>query len=406
MDALRLFTRRDIVMPWETLKQWNPFRIDALGLVTLLGADEVNKSVGTLQRRRFTEYLPLLAAFIIAGDRFTDEQSGYALYNITDGIYTTELKGWFTRWLSSQKINSGTTTFRWRLGSQSISPQPSKSLALLISLLAIAPLLVITILMGDWFGLGNTFAIIASILVRAILLSELRQAFADVAVPRIKPQLPLHEKKPSEIETEAADLHRESSQPSSNDVVKLFVTRADGRMVTIYTPRSILSTFTRDLPVQNPNIYHFVRWIGWAAFGAHVCVLGMCTLITQIYTVVLLVLSTWWTVHNFEADSLKSRGSRSEPDGSETTLIAIPFGAEVQVEQENPSPCFAGEQKDRRLYAFVRAEPTERQEMMLRHWSMLPFEGVRWYDGYEQAKKEHTKLSEKDVGNKSPPRLR
>ena len=402
MDALKFLTRRDVVMAWEPLKQWNPFRIDALGLVTLLGADEVNRSVGTLQRRRFTEYLPLLAAFVVAGNNFTDEQSGYALYNITDGIHTTELKGWFTRWLSAQKINASTTIFRWKLDSQYSPARPPASIALLVSTLAIAPMLVCTILMGDWFGLGNTFAIIASILVRTVLLYELRKAFANVAVPRSNPQLPLDEKQASEIDAEAAELHRESSQPSSNDVVKLFVTRADGRMVTIYTPRSILNAFTRDLPVQHPNVYDLVRWIGWAAFGAHVCVLGMCTLFTQMYTVILLVLSTWWMVHNFELDSAKSRSVRMQVDGSQSTFITIPFGHGLQVEQENPAPCVNEEQKDRRLYAYVRAEPTERQEMMLRHWSMLPFEGVGWYDGYEQAKREYAQLEKKKVGVQSP----
>jgi hypothetical protein len=68
----------DADSPLRGLKEWKPFGIDALGLVTLLGAEEINKSVGTLQRRRITECLPLLAAFVVAGDRFTEEQPGYS----------------------------------------------------------------------------------------------------------------------------------------------------------------------------------------------------------------------------------------------------------------------------------------------------------------------------------------
>ena len=59
----------------------------------LLGANEVNLSVGALIHRSFTEYLLLLAAFVVFIDRFTTKQAGYTIYNLTNGITTTELKG-------------------------------------------------------------------------------------------------------------------------------------------------------------------------------------------------------------------------------------------------------------------------------------------------------------------------
>ncbi|KAJ9623933.1 hypothetical protein H2203_005379 [Taxawa tesnikishii (nom. ined.)] len=77
-----------VIMPWDHIKKWNPIRVDALGLVTLLGDEEVDRAIGTLQKRRLTEYLPLLGDFVIAGDRFTSAQSGFTLYNVTDGITT------------------------------------------------------------------------------------------------------------------------------------------------------------------------------------------------------------------------------------------------------------------------------------------------------------------------------
>ena len=142
IDMLMDLQRRSVQMPWHGIKQWNPFKIDALGLITLLGADEVNQSIGTLQRRRFTEYLPLLAAFIVAGDRFNSEQPGFALYNITDGITTTELKGWFTRWLTAQKIRTGTTVFRWHVREKPHRFTETQMIAPLLSFIAIAPLYV------------------------------------------------------------------------------------------------------------------------------------------------------------------------------------------------------------------------------------------------------------------------
>ena len=83
IDYMLSLARRGNHSPLRGLEKWQPFRIDALGLVTLLGSEEVNRSIGTLQRRRFTEWLPLLAAFVIAGDRFTDEQPVSTLLELT-----------------------------------------------------------------------------------------------------------------------------------------------------------------------------------------------------------------------------------------------------------------------------------------------------------------------------------
>jgi hypothetical protein len=45
---------------------------DAIGLVTLLGARVPNESIGHVQLRLCIEYLPLLAAYVTAGSRFTN----------------------------------------------------------------------------------------------------------------------------------------------------------------------------------------------------------------------------------------------------------------------------------------------------------------------------------------------
>lgn len=149
IDAMtKLAERSAATMPWREVKQWRPFSIDALGLVTLLGADEVNKALGTLERRRYTEYLPFLAAYIVAGDRFADEQAGYSLYNITDGITTTELKSWFTRWLSAQKVLNATTIFRWQVSEKPRQIGAVDLVAPLLSFLAVAPLLIFTVLVS------------------------------------------------------------------------------------------------------------------------------------------------------------------------------------------------------------------------------------------------------------------
>src|SRR5271156_582823 len=50
-------------MLFHYLERWAPFRIDALGLVTLLGAERVDQVVGRLAHHRLTSCLPLLGAF-------------------------------------------------------------------------------------------------------------------------------------------------------------------------------------------------------------------------------------------------------------------------------------------------------------------------------------------------------
>jgi hypothetical protein len=94
--------KRFTELPLQGLKAWSdkvPFKMDALGLVTLLGADQVSTAIGSLQRRRYTGALPLLAAFVLAGDRLTSIQPGFTFYNVTDGFTSTYMSGWFTRWL-------------------------------------------------------------------------------------------------------------------------------------------------------------------------------------------------------------------------------------------------------------------------------------------------------------------
>jgi hypothetical protein len=45
-------------MAAHRLHTWSPFKIDALGLVTLIGTDEINRAVGRLSVNEVTEFLP------------------------------------------------------------------------------------------------------------------------------------------------------------------------------------------------------------------------------------------------------------------------------------------------------------------------------------------------------------
>ncbi|GIZ46604.1 hypothetical protein CKM354_000972400 [Cercospora kikuchii] len=387
-------------MPWNILRSWSPFKLDALGLVTLLGAEEVNKAVGSLQRRRITEFLPFLAAHIVAGDRIRDEQAGFAIYNVTDGICTTELKGWFTRWLSSQEIRGATTTFRWYFA-------PRKSgltfdipfIAMMLSVLAVGPLLALTIVMGDWYGLAGTISIIISVVVRRVVLWQLRTGLNAVADPA---------KVPKDLPFSRQDVNKHRQGSDAKDIefegtptghVTLFITRSDGKMVTMSVPRTILATFVRQAEIPRPHLYHAVRWLCWLAFAVLLVSLGMSSLLTQIYIVILLVVCTWATCHDFDFElGRKRKTQRHQPTGEEEEKIVTPLTSRISVEQQNPPAKSTTKQNlDKRMYAYIWANLDEKQEDMLRHWSMLPFRGVEWYQDYDKAKKDSKLASQQPV---------
>ena len=89
-----LLVKRFTELPLQGLKAWSdqvPFKMDALGIFTLLSAYQVSTAIGSLQRRRYTGALSLLAAFVLAGDRFTSIEPGFALSNVTDGMTVREI---------------------------------------------------------------------------------------------------------------------------------------------------------------------------------------------------------------------------------------------------------------------------------------------------------------------------
>ena len=381
MTSLAELTKRHITMPLEHLRDWKPFQIDALGLVTLLGADEVNQSVGTLHHRRYTEYLPLLAAFVIAGDRFVAEQPGFVLYNLTDGITSTELQGWLTRWLMSQQVNNATTVLEWKPNKQPRSWRDS--VAPLLSFILVMPLLVITVLVGDWYGVGNAAAIIISIVTRVYLLSQRRHARdTDAGAPK-DPQDAEMENPEKAHDTGAAAPEDADEEPPKKI---LCIIRSDGKMVTCKVPGSVLNTFVKHSKVKHEKLYHGARWLCWLALGVHMCILGMCSLFTQIYTVFLLVLSTWWFTSDFPWDIRREKENNVPAPGS--SVFRLPFNRNWTVEQIDHPKETDGAKVDKRQYAWARLDLDAGAEEALKAWNLFPIDAKNkdWLKTYRQLK--------------------
>jgi hypothetical protein len=338
-------------MPLHGLMTWQPFKIDALGLVTLIGAEEVNRAVGRLVQSRYTTFLPLLGAYLIAGNQFTVAGPGYNLYNITDAVTTSSISGWFGRWLSSQAIQTGTTVFRWNISAAKRKVPMRDYFTDAIGPLLLAALTILTVLMGDYWGLANTLAMVFSVIVRWYLVRENIQGL------------------------DSSSQHTLAS-PKMAQEVTLLITLPNGNMVTMYAPRGVvINCLTKKPEPLNPNFYRWVKRVGWLSFGIHVISLGQSNLISQICTVVLLVLSTWLTVHGFGCDE--------NTLGDHTTIEIVDSLSKIG---------------DRRMWAYARVQPTDAEEDSMCHWGLLPRRvNEAWWQEYAETKITAQKVLAKEL---------
>lgn len=202
-------------LPLRALFYWSPFRLDALGLVTILGAEEVNRAVDLLVHNRYCEYIPLLGGFVFAGNRFTETIQGCTRYAIDNGIKATDSAGWFTRWLLAQNFDWNTSVVIWGFRQH---PRPiwrEEATALCIGVLVNASLTILTVLIGAWFGLANALSMILSVLVKWYLVAENRAKLDELATSVFA-----------------------ASDGRMRDPVRHFVTLSDGtRCHTICSPR-------------------------------------------------------------------------------------------------------------------------------------------------------------------------
>ncbi|KAM6519040.1 hypothetical protein FALCPG4_012694 [Fusarium falciforme] len=360
--------------PWkESLSRvtsWaesNKLEFDALGLVTFLGAEEVNASVGRLVQSSWIEFLPLLGAFVIAGDRFTGKQPGFKMHNITAGIMTTELAGWFSRWMKAQDFEQTRSIVTWK-----VHQRPSRVAQFWIPSLTVGLALnimitVLTILSGDWFGLTSVISMIVSVVVKYILV---QQNCAGIN-GRIN----------------AAMAKR---KPDADQLSEAIVILDDSKAVTVRAPAYLMGgVFTRNPDIPNPRLYAFTRWIGWLAFAVHILTIGSAALHTQIITVVLIITATILTCYKFGCDDSKIwaslRSARTADDGfSRTCWVSSRLEATISVYPEQwswwPKPCQtfgleAEKNEERKMASEIQTEdlqPLEKsQGLRKRLWPSL-----------------------------------
>jgi hypothetical protein len=324
-------------MALHFLYDWGPFRIDALGLVTMIGAEEVDGAIGRLVSNPWTEYLPLLGSFIVAGNRFVQPIPGVTLYNITDGIKATDVSGWLSRWLNFQDPSWNNTIFIW--GSQQV-PWRERTVqfrALALGALLNGGLLTLTVLVGDWFGFANTAALITSVFVRWYML-RLNRAYLDEGATSM-------------------------SGPGA-EFVKVFCLLTDGKAVTLQAPRGlVVNGFLTTPRPYHKHGYKLCRAIGWVAFGIHVICIGQASLFIQIPTVVIMIAATVACVTGIGCDE-RHIGRR----------IHVYRASEEGVD-------------DQRSLAYARLDLSDEEKNSMFAWGLFPQRSNKaWWHKYQRLK--------------------
>lgn len=318
------------------LKEWGSFEIDALGLVTILGASEVERALGQLTRNRWADWLPILGGHIIANNQITEPLPGFSLHNISDGIMATDLAGWFSRWMLSQDFTMCSSLI-------TIVPTPpldAKHLrhhlfcSLAFGCIGFA-CLIVPIVIGDWWGVANGFAMLASVIVRRIVVGQNSMAVGKAM---------------------------EAGRELSDEDVKVFLTMPNGKAITIYTTRGIVIECLLTQPEPpNPRLYNATRSAGWVAFGVHVIALGMSCLMTQIIAVVVMIISSIIVCRQIGTD-------RSH------------IGSMMKIKRIDSAVPF-------RAAAYSRLELSDAQENSMVMWNLFPHRtNEGWWEKYNRTK--------------------
>ncbi|EXJ71069.1 uncharacterized protein A1O5_06062 [Cladophialophora psammophila CBS 110553] len=378
------------------LKNFQPFRLDALGIVTLLGAEQVNNHVGKLVRSRWLQYMPLLGAYVIASDEFTAKQPGFQLFNFSANIYTPGLAGWFSRWLIEQDFETSGTCVEWSINAKAHSFALDFWLALLTGTIVQAGFIVMTVLMGDWWGFANAMSMVISTAGRAYLVNRNTTWLDRAVVEETKkalgePEPLVSTKRRPNVNNKVFDEDELRKLPEAKVIVLLpdaraavlFIPECLVREVFVYNPKP---PGTRDetkrvgtWPVRRREenrrkqsgprellVYELVRWISWLAFGAHVITIGMSDLVSQLITVVIIVVPTFLIVQGF---------------GCDDSHIGTRLRAEIS---DIPPEEIKARRAD--MYAFLAL--SDEEEGCLEQWNLAANRANRHFWGDYERKKE------------------
>ncbi|KAF7534067.1 hypothetical protein G7054_g6533 [Neopestalotiopsis clavispora] len=211
---------------------------------------------------------------------------------------------------------------------------------------------VIAILLSDWWGLANAISMAMSVVVRCRLVQENVNALDSAVIDACYGRSGIH------------NIHGDTEK------VKLLISLADGRMVTMHAPRGlVLEGFTKSLKILRPHLYAYTKAFGWFVFGVHALSLGQADFLSQIYAVSLLVLSTWATAKGL---------------GCNECSITDHISA-----QRIETVDHRGSIPDKRMWAYIKLECDDIEEAFLADWGLLPCKAKeKWWRTFGDCKKD------------------
>ncbi|KAI0008848.1 hypothetical protein F4779DRAFT_418493 [Xylariaceae sp. FL0662B] len=402
--------------PWQgALTSWaqsTNLQVDALGIVTMLGAEEIDRSVGRLMSSRYVDFLPLLGAFVIASNRFTHKKPGFTLYNLTSGIQTTELAGWFTRWIQAQDFSQVRDVVEWQVAARPLRARHFVLGLLLVGVPLNGILVALTVLSGDWWGFANAMAMVLSVAVRLALVAQVREgidktvARANTAArERYAGSLESYKKKMREFESLGVSFTKEKrpDPPASPFIIaKTIIVTDDSKVITVRAPDYLIGpVFTKNPEVPHPWLYMVTRYIGWAAFALHIVSLGMAALVTQIYTVVLIMMATVLSTYKIGCDDwklgakAKRTTERKTKDVESNEMAHTPRCWVSSTLGAHCSQYPGSEKSARRQDLYVWLEPDESELDLMKDWYLIPHKNNSWMAELEKKQVEHRqKLTE------------
>ncbi|KAI1460213.1 hypothetical protein F4805DRAFT_19687 [Annulohypoxylon moriforme] len=317
----------------DVLKDWQPFQLDALGLVTLFGAKEMNTAIGNLIQSWVTEWLPILGSYAVANDEIKSLEPGFVLYNVTDGIVATDVSAWFTRWLNSYPLTYASTTVTVTLDRGTV-PALQRVYSMIIGFLTCGFLLIFAIVLKDWWGVANNAALCLTVLIRQQMVTELRSALDKT------------------LDDLGAD---------HGDEIKIYLTIPSGKAVTIRGPRKVIvKCMVTDPRPLNPKYYYFLRVAGWGTFGVHAISLSMTALVNQILSVVTLLVGTYLT-------------------GSHVGDCRGVIGNRLRLGVDLGDPSWT------RSSAYARLDMSQAEENIMVSWGLMPQRlNTSWWKNYRE----------------------
>ncbi|KAJ0419711.1 hypothetical protein BJY00DRAFT_313857 [Aspergillus carlsbadensis] len=107
---------------WLNVAHWAPFQFDALGLLTLLGVQEVDAALSRLAPSYWLE------AF----------------------IFTNNLAAWFTRWITAQDFANVRSVVYWELADEPRTQWDRHMASGILKLAVMGPMFLLSVLSGDW----------------------------------------------------------------------------------------------------------------------------------------------------------------------------------------------------------------------------------------------------------------